>query len=112
MTNLSKLHSLSVMKKSPMNQLEGRYADFLERQRLAGDIRLWMFEAVKLILAPSTTYMPDFLVINSECQVEFHEVKGFWRDDARVKIKVANNIFPFIFKIVREVKKQWLIEIL
>ena len=95
-----------------MNKLEKRYADFLERQRLAGEIKLWMFESIKLILAPSTTYTPDFLVINSDLEVELHEVKGFWRDDARVKIKTANAIFPFIFKVVKEVHKQWEIETL
>ena len=109
---MAKLHSVSALKNDTMNRLERRYADHLDKLRLAGDIRLWMFEGVRLILAPSTTYTPDFMVINSELQVEFHEVKGFWRDDARVKIKLANNIFPFIFKVVKEVNKQWQIETL
>ncbi len=95
-----------------MNKLEKRYADFLEKRRMAGEIRLWMFESLRLILAPSTSYTPDFLVINSDDQVELHEVKGFWRDDARVKIKIANNMFPFIFKVIKEVNKQWQIETL
>ena len=36
--------------------------------------------------------------------LEFHEVKGFWRDDARVKIKVAAEHFPFKFVAVRKKK--------
>ena len=30
-------------------------------------------------------------------QMEMHEVKGFWQDDARVKIKVAAQMYPFRF---------------
>ena len=29
--------------------------------------------------------------------LELHECKGFWRDDARVKIKVAASLYPFKF---------------
>ncbi len=28
-------------------------------------------------------------------QIELHEVKGFWTDDARVKTKVAADQYPF-----------------
>ena len=35
-----------------------------------------------------TYYNPDYLVIYPG-HFEIHEVKGFWRDDARVKIKVC-----------------------
>ena len=30
-------------------------------------------------------------------QMEAHEVKGFWRDDARAKIKIAADQYPFRF---------------
>jgi len=30
-----------------------------------------------------------------------HEVKGFWQDDARVKIKVAADMYPFRFIAVK-----------
>ena len=33
--------------------------------------------------------------------LEMHEVKGFWQDDARVKIKVAASIYPFRFVAVK-----------
>jgi hypothetical protein len=33
--------------------------------------------------------------------IELHEVKGFWTDDARVKIKVAASIYPFKFMAVK-----------
>jgi hypothetical protein len=36
-----------------------------------------------------------------------HEVKGFWQDDARVKIKVAASIYPFKFIAVKKAKGGW-----
>ena len=30
-------------------------------------------------------------------EMECHEVKGFWQDDARVKIKIAAEMYPFRF---------------
>lgn len=33
--------------------------------------------------------------------MELHEVKGFWQDDARAKIKIAAAMFPFRFFAVK-----------
>ncbi|MGC9261832.1 MAG: DUF1064 domain-containing protein [Phycisphaerae bacterium] len=73
---------------SPMNRWESQYAGELELLKHAGVISHWGFETIKLRLAKKTWYTPDFFVIR-EGRMEFHEVKGFWRDDARVKVKVA-----------------------
>ena len=40
---------------------------------------------------------PDFAVLPADGVLEIHEVKGFWQDDARVKIKVAASLYPFRF---------------
>lgn len=46
--------------------------------------------------------------------IEMHEVKGYWTEDARAKIKVAANKFPFRFVAVyKQAKKDgggWRIE--
>jgi hypothetical protein len=43
-----------------------------------------------------------------------HEVKGFWTDDARVKIKVAADLYPFRFIAAQALPKKqgggWKIE--
>jgi hypothetical protein len=40
--------------------------------------------------------------------MELHEVKGHWTDDARVKIKVAAEMYPFQFQAIRFVSgKGW-----
>lgn len=88
-----------------MNKTELRYASYLESLQLQGVIVMWRFEPLKLRLADRTFYEPDFMVITDEGMIELHEVKGRpgagpggWMDDARVKIKVAAEIFPeFLF---------------
>lgn len=90
-----------------MNGTERRYAELLETQRRNGEILRWDFESVKLRLADLTYYTPDFRVILLDGTEEFHEVKGFWRDDARIKIKVAAEQHPYRFVAVSLVKKEW-----
>jgi hypothetical protein len=78
-----------------MNKTEAQYVDEVLRPRLcANEILGWKFECVKLKLAKRTFYTPDFLVLTPE-QLEFHETKGFWEEDARVKIKVAATLYPW-----------------
>ena len=90
-----------------MNKTEQQYADYLQQQLLAGKIIAYRFEALKLRLADKTFYTPDF-IITYQHQIECHEVKGFWRDDARVKIKVAAALFPeFAFMAVTKRGKGW-----
>lgn len=90
-----------------MNKTEARYAERLETLRLAGEVLWYAFESVKLRLADRTHYTPDFIVMMADGTTEFHEVKGFWRDDARVKIKIAAELYPFRFLAVRRVKGDW-----
>lgn len=97
-------------KRGVMNKTEEEYAEILEQNRLAGEIQAWHFESVRLVLAPKLTYTPDFMVVNKDSEIEMHEVKGFWRDDAKVKVKLANDKFPFVFKICMKEKKSWVIE--
>lgn len=81
-----------------MNPSEAKYSEVLEARRRAGEIIRWEFERVTLRLAPDLRYTPDFLVITADQEVQFHEFKGFWQDDARAKIKMAAAAFPeFVF---------------
>ena len=77
-----------------MNGLETRYATALQERKAIGEIHSYRFESLKLRLADKTFYTPDFLVMLPSGELEFHEVKGFWEDDARVKIKVAAEQYP------------------
>ncbi len=92
------------------NKTEIAYAAHLEVLKRAGLILWYRFEAIKLRLADNTFYSPDFAVMMPDGEIEFHEVKGFWRDDARVKIKVAAEMYPFQFVAVQKVKDGWKVE--
>ena len=85
-----------------MNITETKYAKRLEEMRLLGEIIEWKFEPIKLRLADSTFYTPDFAVQLPDHTLELHDVKGRsgagpggWEEDARVKIKVAAKLYPW-----------------
>lgn len=77
-----------------MNRWEKQRAVELEAKRRAGEIVSWQYEKIKLVLADRTTLTLDFFVVETDGRCYFEEVKGFWRDDARVKTKVAAEQFP------------------
>lgn len=77
-----------------MNKREADYSYELEAMKRSGMILDWKYEAVKLRLADRTWYTPDFMVVMPDGHVQFHEVKGHWEDDARVKWKVIKELFP------------------
>lgn len=89
-----------------MNKTEAAYAQVLEMRLRAGEIHWYGFERMKLRLADKTFYTPDFSVLLPNLALEFHEVKGKWEDDARVKIKVAAAQYPFRFLAVTKARKR------
>ena len=93
-------------RRGEMNKTEQAYAEYLDRTQWAGEILEWKFERIRFILAPKTTYTPDFYVIDKDGFMEFHEVKGCMEEDANVKLKTANDIFPFKFKLVKQSTKK------
>ncbi len=63
------------------SQLENDYFNYLYALKQAGEIKAFTYEAFSVRLAWGTStrskkYTPDFLVINAEGEVEFHETKG------------------------------------
>ena len=104
--NIMKIYALSSKPSlGKMNQTEAAYSAQLELLRRSGQIARWDFEPVKLRLADRTFYTPDFRVIDSNGAEEYHEVKGFFREDAAVKIKVAAEQHPYPFFLVKKTKQ-------
>lgn len=99
--------ALGRLKSGAMNQTEKRYAERLEQMKQLGKVLWWKFEPCNFRLAEKCFYKADFMVLLASGQIEIHEVKGFWTDDALVKIKVAAEIFPFQFLAVQYKKKEW-----
>lgn len=93
------MQALGRLPKGVMNKTEQAYADHLEQLRRSGEVLWFKFEPLKLALAKATTYTADFLVQVASGHLELHEVKGRWEEDARVKIKVAAEMFP-VFKFI------------
>lgn len=98
------LRAIATLHERPMNRVEQAYANWLRERQLVGEIRWYFFEAMKLRLADNTFYTPDFLVVARDLGLEAHEVKSIWstgkpgwHEDARVKIKVAAEMFPLRF---------------
>ncbi len=88
-----------------MNKTEQRRAVELEALKRNGAIRSWRYEAVTLKLADDCRYTPDFFIVQPSGAVLFEEVKGFWRDDAKVKLRVAAKLFPeFTFNAITAAK--------
>lgn len=98
-----RFQALGRLKTGEMNKTEAAYKKVLDEMQYAGDILWFKFEGVKFRLADNTFYTPDFCVMTRTGLIEFHEVKGslhFIQDDAMVKIKVAQDLYPFGFKLV------------
>jgi hypothetical protein len=93
--------ALGRLKAGAMNKTETAYAAHLDALKAAGAVAWWRFEGVKLRLADSTFYTPDFAVMLKDGSLECHEVKGFWADDARAKIKIAAEMYPLRFIAVK-----------
>ena len=100
------LQALGRLKAGSMNKSEAAYAEALELRKRVGYVVWYKFEGIKLRLADNTFYTPDFAVMISDGQIELHEVKGFWTDDARVKIKIAADMYPFRFVAVKSRAKK------
>ena len=108
-------YALGRLKTGQKNKTEQAYElEVLKPAMQDGSVSWYRFEGVKLRLADNTFYTLDYCVMRSDGTMEMHEVKGFWQDDARVKIKVAADMYPLKFIAVkRQAKKNgggWSIE--
>lgn len=99
---LAGMQALGRLKQGKQNQTEAAYQRLLELAKAAGEIAWYRFEGIKFRLADKTFYTPDFIVMTATGLLEAHEVKGFWTDDARVKIKVAAEQYPVRFVAVKK----------
>ncbi len=104
------LQALGRLKTGEMNKTEAAYAAHLELLRRAGEIVWFKFEGMKFRIADNSFFTPDFAVMRADGALEAHDVKGAWhlfQDDAKVKIKVAADMYPLRFiAVVRQSKRE------
>jgi hypothetical protein len=89
---------------SKLNKTEAAYFEHLKARQRIGEFRRVDAHPEHLRLADSTFYIPDFRVVTVAGVIEFHEVKGFLRDDSWAKLKIAVEMHPYRFLIVRLAK--------
>lgn len=82
-----------------MNKTEKRFQDnVLIPLRMLGEIVEFRFEAIKFRFGNDwkATYLPDFMVVLPNFEIEFHDVKGSggWEEDALQKIKACAAMYP------------------
>lgn len=96
---LTALRAKGRMKKGELNRTESAYAMYLEGEKQAGKIVDFWFESLKLKVADGACwYLPDFMILRPNGELELHEVKGSPRvfaDDAKVKCKSVATQYPF-----------------
>ena len=100
------IQALGRLKVGAMNKTEQAYAATLEWRKHAGEVSWYKFEGLKFRLADNTFYTPDFAVMLFDGALEAHEVKGFWQDDARAKIKIAADLYPLRFVAIKAKPKK------
>ena len=86
-----------------------KWEEAFEREELeprvqSGEIRWAQFEGLRFRLADDAYYKPDFVALWANGELVAYEVKGMWREAARVRIKVVADHFPFRFIAVRKRK--------
>ncbi len=103
------------------NKLEAAYEAHLETLYRAGLIQGYRFEGIKVKLADNTFFTPDFVVYAADGVVELHDTKGtttkktakgpvkapWCEEDAKLKLKIAAELFPFRFCIIFKTSEGW-----
>lgn len=92
------------------SRLEQEYAQWLDVEVYDGRLTRWWYEPIRLRLAQQTTLTPDFLIERKVGErLEFHETKGWKREDAMVKLKVAAHMYSiFQFFLVTRKNRTWM----
>lgn len=98
--------ALGRLPKGTMNKLETKYELVLRARLQAGEVLWYKFHGLKLRLADNTFLETDFAVMAASGVLEVHEVKGYMLGDARAKLAIAADLYPFRFVLVREVPKK------
>lgn len=90
-----------------LNKMESAFAQYLMQHTGY----LVLAQQIKLRLADKTWYTPDFVCFCMDGVVRIYETKGFMRDDAAVKLKVAAEQYWFFqWHLVTRKKGEWIIK--
>jgi len=97
----------------PSDKWNAAYAQFLEKEKQAGRVAYWWYEAFSLWLPGQVRYRPDFLIQypdGLERKLHFVEIKGFSRNvrDGITRYKIAAALFPcFDWSMMKRKGNEW-----
>jgi hypothetical protein len=103
-------------RRGEMNATEARFAAELRTMQTVGEIEWYGYECITFRLADRTTYTPDFLMLYATGELWAIDVKGttktkggkhkaFTEEDAKIKIKLAAELFPLRFGLAYQLPK-------
>lgn len=100
---LSRMTILPTTDEAKLNKTERAYHEHLKRLNYQ-----WIgVQNLTFKLADDTRFTPDFTVVEAN-EMRCIDVKGFQREDALIKIRVAARMFPWVtFAIVKKDKDGW-----
>lgn len=85
---------------------ELQYAAHLDFRVLAGHVVSWLYQPDTLVCAGGTKYRPDFRVRLPHGE-EYHEVKGFFRAQDKVRMREAAVVSPLPIVLVTKKGGAW-----
>jgi len=94
------LFALGRLKTGERNRTEQAYENVLKTMLISGEILWYSFDSIKLRLANNTFLSVDFFILTKDFKLQAVDVKGslaIITDDAKVKMKVAAEKFPWEF---------------
>ena len=79
------------------NKWEMQFEEYLRNGEGTNELMI-LPQALTFRLARATSYTPDIIMTDQEGggNIIAYEVKGFWRQSGRIKIKMAARLFPFV----------------
>ena len=88
---------------------ESAYAQELDLALRAGAILWWAYEELTLVIGHDVRYTPDFLVRLPNDRMVAKEIKGWFRDDAKTKFRVAAKAHPWLrFEAITRKRGAWI----
>lgn len=87
---------------------EWEYARYLDLLKAAKQVDGWWYEEHSFLIGVGASYTPDFLVVWAGNRAEYHEVKGYRREAAMVRLRAAALAHPDeVFVLVTKKAGQW-----
>lgn len=86
---------------------EQLYAAHLDTLKMLGRVTSYAYEPDTLVCAGGTKYRPDFRVVASDGSEAYHEVKGYFRPQDKVRVREALAVSPLDVILVTRERGAW-----